>query len=177
MQMRTLATVASVLAFSASMAAQQINYDFDSSVDFSRFKTYAWTRGTNLPDELNHKRVVRAIDTQLALKGLMAVAADAGPDVLVAYHTSFDKNLQINGFGSGWAGPAFGGMRSGTATTQQLVVGQLVVDMVDARTKAIVWRGQASSDLDPGASPEKREKNINKGAEKLFKNFPPQAKK
>jgi hypothetical protein len=30
-----------------------------------------------------------------------------------------------------------------------------------------------SDDLDPKASPEKREKNLNKAVEKLFKHYPP----
>jgi hypothetical protein len=52
------------------------------------------------------------------------------------------------------------------------VVGTLAIDMVDAETRNIVWRGMATQELDAKASPEKREKNINKAAEKIFKNYP-----
>ena len=45
---------------------------------------------------------------------------------------------------------------------------------MDASTKAIIWRGMASKDIDVKAKPEKREKNINRTAEKLFKNYPPE---
>jgi hypothetical protein len=40
---------------------------------------------------------------------------------------------------------------------------------------AIVWRGVAERDLNPGASAEKREKNITKATEKIFKNYPPKS--
>ena len=173
MRIATFITAVGLMLFGASALAQNVNYDFDKSANFSRFKTYAWVRGTELGDELNHERVVRAVEAQLALKGLTRVGAGAEPDVLVAYHANFGKNLQINGFSSGWAGPRFGGYRSGTATTQEIVTGTLVVDMIDARTKSIVWRGTATDDLNPGAKPEKREKNIHKAAEKMFKNYPP----
>jgi hypothetical protein len=173
MRSKTIATAISMMLLGTIAVAQSVTYDFDRAADFSKFRTYAWVRGTNLTDELNHKRVVHSIDTQLGAKGLTRVEAGANPDVLVAYHASFDKNLQINAYASGWGGPRFGGLRSGTATTQEILTGTIVVDMIDASTKAIAWRGTASSDINPAAKPEKREKNINKTAEKLFKNYPP----
>jgi len=100
------------------------------------------------------------------------VEGDANPDVLVAYHTSFDRNLRINAFGTGWGGPRFGGLRSGTATTQEILSGTLVVDIVDARTKAMAWRGMASGDVNTTAKPEQRDKNINRAVQKMFKNYP-----
>lgn len=165
-----LCSTAAMVMLGAIAVAQSVNYDYDRSADFSRFKTYTWVRGTELTDELNHKRVVRAIDSQLAAKGLSRV--DGNADVVVAYRANFDENLQINGYSSGFGGPRFGNI-SGTATTQRIVTGTLVVDMMDARTRAIVWRGSAERDVNPGAKPEKREKNITKAAEKIFKNYPP----
>ena len=45
--------------------AQNVTYDYDRAANFSNYKTYAWIRGTELTDELNHARVVRAIDAAL----------------------------------------------------------------------------------------------------------------
>lgn len=172
MRFATFAAVAALLLSGTIAVAQSVNYDFDRSANFSSFKTYAWARGAELTDDLNHARVVRAIESQLAARGLTKVEAHANPDVLVAYHASFDRNLQINGYSSGW-GPRFGGSRSGTATTQEIVTGTIVIDILDASTRNVVWRGIASHELDPRAKPEKREKNIEKTAQKLFKNYPP----
>jgi hypothetical protein len=175
--MRT-APIAAALALTLASTialAQSVSYDFDRSVNFSKFRTYAWTHGTELDDQLNHARVVRAIESQLAAKGLTKVDAGAGPDLLVAYHASFDRNLQIDALGNGWGGARFGALRSGTATTHEIVTGTVVVDLLDAATRGVVWRGVASDDLDSGASPQKREKNINKAAQKVFKNYPPRS--
>ena len=49
--------------------------------------------------------------------------------------------------------------------------------MYDAAKKELVWRGVASKTLDPKAKPDKRQKNITKGVEKLLKNYPPPVKK
>ncbi len=176
MRIATFVTAAALVLVGTIGFAQSVTYDFDKSVDFPKLRTYAWVPGTTLDDPLNHQRVVAAIDAQMAKKGFSKAEARAAADVLVAYHATFDRNLQINGFSSGWGGYRYaGGTRSGTARTEQILTGTLIVDMVHAATKTIVWRGVASKDIDVNAKPEKRDKSINKAAEKLFKNYPPKA--
>ena len=176
MGIRTFVASASLVMLGTVAIAQTVSYDFDRSADFSKFKSYTWVRGTNLSDALNHNRIMRAVDAQLVARGFSKVETPANADVLVAYHASFDKNLQINGFSSGFGGYRFGAMRTGTATAEEITVGTLAVDIVDATTKTIVWRGTATKEIDVKASPEKRDKNINRAAEKIFKNYPPAAK-
>jgi hypothetical protein len=159
-----------------SVGAQDISFDYDTGADFSSFRTYTWVAGTEIKDPFNHKRIVDAIDAQLAAKGLSKVEASAAPDLLVAYHASFDQDLEIQGWSTGWGGYRFGGSRSGTATVEEILIGTIAVDMIDAGTNTIVWRGTASKEVDVKADPEKREKNIRKAAEKLFKNYPPKKK-
>jgi Domain of unknown function (DUF4136) len=163
-----LAALSSTTAF-----AQEVTYDFDRSADFSKLQSYVWVMGTPVRDDFNHKRIVDAIDKQLAAKGLGKAEGKDRADVLVAYHAAFSKNLEVNGFSSGWGGYRFGPARSGSARVEEILVGTLVVDVIDAKTGTILWRGIATKDLDVNASPEKRDKNINKAAEKLFKKYPP----
>ena len=108
----TFVACASLLLSATVALAQNITYDFDKSMDFARVRTYAWVRGTVLDDDLNHRRIVEAIDGQLRSKGLRKIKADAHPDVFVAYHASFDSDLQITGFSSGWGGYRFAASRS-----------------------------------------------------------------
>ena len=173
MRIATVLTTAGLALLGTITFAQSVTYDFDRAADFSKLTAYAWVRGTNLDDQLNHQRIVGAIDTQLSRKGLVRVGADANPDVLVAYHATFDRDLQITGFSSGWGGYRFGASRTGEARAEEILVGTIAIDLMDAKTGTIVWRGIASKDIDVKASPEKREKNINRTAEKLFKNYPP----
>lgn len=169
----TLIGTALLALTSTTASAQEVTYDFDKSADFSKLHSYAWVRGTPVNDDFNHKRIVDAIDKQLAAKGLRMAEGKADVDALVAYHAAFSRNLEING--SGWGGYRFGPARSGSARVEEIVVGTLVVDVIDAKTGTILWRGIATKELDVNASPEKRDKNINKAAEKLFKNYPPKA--
>ncbi len=165
-RMATLVGTAGLL-LSTSAMAQEVSYDFDKTANFAAFETYAWVPGVNLTDELNHKRVVAAVDAQLTSKGLRQKGSN--PDVLVAYHARVSRDLEV-------AGDAWGGYRRagwGRARVEEVLVGTLVIEMVDARTGRVVWRGVATKDLDTNASPEKREKNISKAAEKVFKKYPP----
>ena len=173
MRISTLAATLALATMSATASAQTVTYDYDKAADFSKPKTYAWTRGTTLQDELNHKRIVSAVEAQLEKKGLTKVEADSNPDVLVAYHASFERDFEINGFSSGWGGPWVGGNRSGSARLEQVVIGTLVVDMVDPTAKSMLWRGVATKEIDANAKPDERDKKANKAAAKIFKNFPP----
>jgi hypothetical protein len=150
MRIPTFVTAAALVVLGTVALAQSVTYDFDRAANFSRYKTYAWVRGTNLADTLNHNRIVRAVDAQLSEKRFSQVQPGDNPDVLVAYHASFDTNLQING--SGWGGYRFGASRMGTASLDEITVGTLAVDIVEAGTKTIVWRGIASKELDTKAS-------------------------
>jgi hypothetical protein len=152
--------------------AQSVTYDYDRSARFSTYSTYAWTRGTELTDEPNHTRVVRAIDVALAAKGLEWVELGASPDVLVAYHACFDENLEISGSVSGSGPFSLSGDRCGGARGQPVVMGTLVVDISESRTGAIVWRSLASSDIKPTDKPESRDKKIAKATKKMFMKYP-----
>ena len=171
-----IANFVTTLGFALSAAtasAQSVTYDYDKSADFSKFRTYAWTSGTNLADQLNHKRIVSSIDAQLTAKGFTLVSSDSNPDVLVAYHARFDKNLEINGFENGWGAPRFGASRSGRATVDEVTTGTLVVDLMDPKTRSVLWSGIAAKELDAKAKPDKKDKNAAKAAEKIFNNYPP----
>jgi Domain of unknown function (DUF4136) len=173
MRVTAILSAAALVLMSTLTMAQSITYDFDKGTTFSKFRTYAWVSGTTLPDEINHQRVVDAVNAQLAAKGLMRVERTASPDLLVAYHAVFDRDLQVTGFASGWGPYRLSPNRSGVARTETILTGTLAVDLVDRRTNTIVWRGLASKEIDVKASPEKRERNITRAAEKLFKHYPP----
>jgi len=175
MQIRTVATSIAVALVATMAVAQTVTYDYDRTADFSKFHTYAWTKGTELTDELNHARVTRSIDAELAAKGLTKVDAGSNPDVLVAYHASFDRNLEINASSSGLGPYGLGGLRSGRARAQEILVGTLAVDLIDAHTRSIVWRGIANRDVNQSTKPDARDKNVAKATQKMFKNYPPRS--
>jgi hypothetical protein len=172
-EMRIATLIAGLMLLGTITFAQSVNYDFDRSANFHAFKTYMWVRGAALPDALINQRIVTAINAQLAAKGLRLVERSDNPDLLVGYHAAFDVDVQINGFGSGWGGFRYPGSFSGAARADEIVTGTLIVDMVDAASRTIVWRGTATKEININAKPAQRDKNIARATEKLFKNYPP----
>jgi hypothetical protein len=72
------------------------------------------------------------------------------------------------GYGPGW--------RPGGIATEErsmIPIGSVVLDIYVRSQKLLVWRGHFPKTIDVNAKPDKREKNIQKGIQKLFKNYPP----
>jgi hypothetical protein len=62
-------------------------------------------------------------------------------------------------------------MGSATTTESEYVVGTLVVDIFNAKSKQLMFRGTAQDELSD--KPEKNVKKLAKASDKLFKDFPP----
>jgi hypothetical protein len=183
MQKTLIVATITLLVAPAVIVAQKTSYDFEKSANFAAFKTYAHKQGTPVGQSLIDDRIVTAIETQLAAKGLSKAAAE--PDVFVVYHMAFDKEKDISTYSSGYGGGygaygwGWGGGMGGSTTTQvrDILMGTLVVDMADAKKGQLVWRGMGVKEVDTQAKPEKRDKSINKAVEKIFKNYPPKVEK
>ena len=78
------------------MRSHRTLYDFDRSIDFERFGKFAWVQGLAPADTVNDERIVDAVSRALASKGFQPVVAQhPGPDLLVAYHTSLDRDVKV----------------------------------------------------------------------------------
>jgi len=186
MKKSILLAIALLVGGVTAAMAQDVRYDYDKDKDFSKFKSYKWVtiKGADEPDELTGKRIMAAVDAELATKGLTKTDSDTA-DLYIAYQTAVGTEKQFTSYNTGWGyGPGWGtgwyggGMNSTTTygSTSTIYVGQLDISMYDPATKQLVWRGVASKTLDPKAKPEKKDKNIGKAVQKLLKNFPPKQK-
>jgi Domain of unknown function (DUF4136) len=178
--MKRFAVLVSLLCFAVGMSAwgQKVNVDFDKEANFASFKTYTWAEGTPAKNPLMDQRITDGINKQLAAKGLQKLEASANPDLVVLYHAAVSTETQLNTMntgGYGWGYRWGGGMGTSTTTVDKIPVGQLTVDIGDAKTKKLLWMGNASDTLSD--KPEKNEKKINNALEKMFKKFPPPVKK
>jgi hypothetical protein len=164
------------LSTAASARAQDVAYNAMPGTDFSKFKTYKWVaiEGAQHPDQIVEQQIKQALDAQFAAKGLKKTDGDPA-DLFIGYQVAVNQERQWNAYGGGAGWRFGGGMASATSST--INIGTLGVDVYDSAAKQLVWRGTATKTLDAGASPQKRQENINKAATKLLKNFPPPVKK
>ena len=162
------------LALLGSAFAQKVQTDFDHQANFSRYKTYSWQE-IKPANSLWDARIKNAVDAQLAAKGWTQVASGGDVAVVAIKTTQNQRTLQTfyDGLGGGWGWRRFGGGGFGDATTteQDYKVGTLVIDLYDAKTKQLIWRGSAQDTVSDKAT--QNEKNLDKGVAKMFKVFPP----
>jgi hypothetical protein len=56
----------------------------------------------------------------------------------------------------------------------QFQEGTFILDLIDARTEKLVWRGIAEGVLDDSTSPEQMDRDVNDMVKRLLANYPPQ---
>src|SRR5882724_6162635 len=173
---RIAASIGLTLVLATVSFAQHVKTDYDHNANFGQYKTYSWEK-VQTKDPLMVDRIKDAANAALTAKGWTQV--DSGGDVSVMAIEITQNQQTLNtfydGFGGGRRWGGFGGFGDATTTTETYKVGSLVVDVFDAKTKNLVWRGSSSDTLSNNA--DKNTKNLDKGAQKMFAHFPPEAKK
>jgi hypothetical protein len=167
------ASVAMFFFLTAAAFAQQVKTDYDRTVNFEQYKTYSWQR-VETRNPLWVDRIKSAVDAALTAKGWTQVPSDGNISLVAIEATKNQQTLNTfyNGFGGGWR---WGGFGNATTTVDNYKVGTLVLDMFDTQTKKLVWRGSSSDTLSDKT--DKNIKNLDKGVQKMLKDFPPEPKK
>src|ERR1700719_3249724 len=173
-QRKIIAAVGIALVLATGSFAQQVKTDYDRSADFSQYKTYSWEK-VQTQDPLWVGRIKEAVNTALTAKGLTPVESGGDIAIVAIEMTKNQQSLNTfyDGFGGGWRWG--GGFGDATTTVDNYKVGTLVVDLFDAKTKNIVWRGSSSDTLSDKS--DKNIKNLDKGVQKMFDHFTQDMKK
>jgi hypothetical protein len=174
----TFALLGVLFSFAAIASAQQVKFDYDRSTNFSQYKTFSW-ENVKTKDALLVDRIKSNVNAALAAKGWTEVASGGDISIMAMEMTHEQQTLDTfyNGFGGGWGWRnfGFGGFGDATTTTETYKVGTLVVDLFDTKSKKLVWRGSSSDTLSNNSS--KNIRILDKGVEKMFKQFPPGSSK
>jgi hypothetical protein len=169
--------IASILMLPVLATAQDVKIDFDKAFDFSTVKTYSIAIGTKWGNDLSERRVLTEIDQEIASKGWKKVTDS--PNVLVVLHGATQTKRNASTFYSGMGGYGYRGFGGGMGTASTVVneyqVGMLVVDIFDSKNKNLIFRGTAEDEISD--NPDRNKSRLEKASTKLFKNFPPAAKK
>jgi hypothetical protein len=172
-----LAILATVAA--AACSTLQTTADWDRTKDFSKYKTWTWKDDDSIKNDILAKRIQAGVTAELNKKGLSE--NNASPDLWVVAHARLDKQVVVDyynsGWGYGWYGGYYGGgMTMTTATAREIPVGTLIVDLVDAKSKSLAWRGIATDTLKPERSSDEKQKALGEALAEMFKDYPPSGK-
>lgn len=174
-----MACAVAVLAATAvgCLALMPVSSHVERGLDFARYRTYDWAPADALPrtdERLGGNPffvddVHGAIDTELNRRGLTRATAERA-DLLVHYHASVNERLEV-ATRPGRFRDCFGDDCRSTVTTYE--AGTLVIDLVDASTHRLVWRGWAEHRLeDMLDDPVEVKRRVQSGVRRIFAAFP-----
>jgi len=150
-----------------------VNTDYDKKANFSSYKTYAFLKsGIDKAEisDLDKKRILYAIDDAMAAKGF---TKSENPDILISIFTKERERVdmyQSYSFGWGW-NPWWGFNYNRPITTTE---GTLLIDVLDAKTKELIWQGKGSGYLTQNI--DKKDARIQEFVTKILEKYPPQLK-
>lgn len=157
----------------ASCSSVRVNSDYDKKANFESYKTYAFLKsGIDKVEisDLDKKRILRSIDDVMATKGF---TKDSNPDLLISIFTKEKERVDVyNSYGFGWGWNPWWGMNyTNVSTTPE---GVLYIDLIDAKTKELVWQGEGSGYLTKDT--HKKDERIKTFVSKILEQYPPNKK-
>ncbi len=196
--MRTISRIFIGLAVSlaplvTTVALAQDSYDYRRDVNFAGIRTFAFkatppmdpvaAKTTTYDSPLVRERTNAAIAAQLESRGMKR--DDEHPDIYIVTHRTFEMDYTYYGpYGYGW-GPyagfgygapyyrsGWGGWNGWNYGVYAELEGTLTVDVEDARSGALLWRGVETKRVHETSKPAKRDKRVFKEVSDVFKHFP-----
>jgi Domain of unknown function (DUF4136) len=169
-----------ILLSFAGLSAAKTTVDFDPQVDFSKYKTFGFIGGVGnlvmleLDPDFIYTRIHQNVVRELTKKGLQETLSSQKPDLVVRYWVAPESQVNVVAMGQ-WAPYAaylgdYWGYSYNSVVSSNARVSNLIIDVIDAHTKNLVWRLYLSRKL---ADPEKDWKRIDDEFVDGFKNYPP----
>ncbi|MFY0603213.1 MAG: DUF4136 domain-containing protein [Flavobacteriaceae bacterium] len=168
-----------ILIICASCSSIRVTTDYDIKANFTSYKTFAFhKKGIDEAkiSDLDKKRIMRAIETELLAKGF---TKSKNPDILVSIFTKSRDRVNVTtnnnfgwGWGWGWNPWMWGGMNQ--TNVNQYTEGTLFIDFIDKQKKELVWQGVGSGMM-KFRSREKKEKRIKEFVKEIISKYPPQS--
>lgn len=167
-----LAYLVLALLVPQSARAQKITMEFDQTMDFSKYKTFAIrdgqlsSRNPALNSPLVKKQIEADIQNDLTAKGLTLVTS--GPsDLNVRYTFGAARKTEIEAYPAGWYGFGTRYVRVPYAE------GTLVIDLRDPATRSLVWRAIAAEEK---SDANKIQGKLDDMVKKSIDKYPPKKK-
>jgi len=175
------------IVFAAGCATVSVDADYDTKSNFSNLKTYSWVQATQpatgdarIDNSLLDSRVRSAVDQSLKARGYVKTS-EVNPDFLVGYLAGIEEKTDVTtinrpstaGMMGGYYSSAYFAYSNSETFVTQYQEGSLLIDIVNPKTKELMWRGTGKATVLENAKPEKREKRISEGVAKILAQFPP----
>ena len=167
--MKTRFAICAMLLCIASTIAvgQQVSVNYNHDASFAQYHTYAW--GSNNDNQIQNSILTQVaqqdINTAMEGKGLQMVQESQNPDLILTASGGMKRQTSYSAWGMRGIGGGMGGI-----SPEQSVEATLIVDLYDAKTKSLVWRGIGQNTLNNNGN--KNQEMVEKAVQKMFKQWP-----
>ena len=174
--LRLAATALSAFALSGC-ATMSVSSHVQRGLDFGHYRTYDWGPADALPtgdprldkNPFFQDHVQGAVEKQLAAKGF-EIATSGTPDLLIHYHASITQRIDVNRLDREY-GYCYD--ENCQARVIEYEAGTLVLDIVDARTNRVIWRGWAQDTVEDILDNQDRmAQKIDEAVRRMLERFP-----
>jgi hypothetical protein len=178
--MKHLIKVFTITILLSACSSNKVLSDIDTEVDFTTFKTYAWSEEEDpvnkdypqFDNSLNRKRWKNAIDAAMQNEGY--VLGEGNVDLQVDFHIQFEHNAVID---RGYHNDEINNYPQIEPTgVYHYDEGTMTIHLIDLERKQVVWQGVSTRILDIGLL-ENTDANIQKAVNKIFEKFHSQTTK
>jgi hypothetical protein len=146
---------------------QQVSVNYNHDASFAQYHTYAW--GSNNTNQIRNSILAQVaqqdINTAMQGKGLQMVQESQNPDLVLTANGGMRQQTSYSAWGMRGIGGGMGGI-----TPEQNVEATMIVDLYDAKTQSLVWRGIAQNTLNNNGN--KNQEMVEKAVQKMFKQWP-----
>ena len=170
-----------ILLLISACSIIEVSENYDTSYDFTKLKTYDWIPVENKKHQLVIKQLRNEISSQLAAKGIKHAASN--PDFLIALHGGTEDKVSIHStsygynYGRWYDGRHAGYYDGGRVDVYEYKEGTLILDIIDAKSKELIFQSTTVMEVNQNISMEKRQKNIERAISKAIRAFPPGSEK
>jgi hypothetical protein len=98
-------------------------------------------------------------------KGLQKVEESQNPDLIITANGGMKEQTSYSAWGMRGIGGGMGGI-----SPEQNVIGTMIIDLYDAKTQSLIWRGIAQDTLSNNGN--KNQQIVEKAIQKMFKQWP-----
>lgn len=157
-------------------SSYMVNSDYDREVNFRKYTSYKIVPLKDsgrvdpiLNSSLNQKRINKAIDIEMQARGYEA--KETGADVLISYVTDVKDKQSTQNYNSGWG--YYGWWGPNNTQTRTYEQSRLIINMIDANTKQLVWQGWSTGELKNAA--KDREASVREEVYRIMQKYPHRA--
>lgn len=162
----------------AGCSGWQTQSDYDPTVEFIRYQTWNWLpepaeRAVDAgpADGFTHARILNAIDKHLTARGYKR--SQENPDFLVIYRGGIKDTMTMTQTTDAYKDFPYTEFDWSYTYSYEWRQGYLEIDVFDAASQQLAWRGSVEAEVKPTQDPEKKNERITKAVDAILGKFPP----